>query len=73
MAKAFHITKKREDDHTLSEREAAFAAQNQIIKDSLSLVKHKFIVMNGKGGVGKTSVAASLAIALSKKGARVGT
>jgi Mrp family chromosome partitioning ATPase len=72
MTKAFHINKKKEDDHTLSEREAAITAQDQIIKDSLSLVKHKFIVMSSKGGVGKTSVAANLAIALSKKGARVG-
>jgi Mrp family chromosome partitioning ATPase len=48
------------------------AAQDQIIKDSLSLVKHKFLVMSGKGGVGKTSVAANLAMALSRQGARVG-
>ena len=72
MTKTLHIAKKKKDNSTLSEREVAFAAQNQIIKDSLSLVKHKFIVMSGKGGVGKTSVAANLAIALSKKGARVG-
>jgi Mrp family chromosome partitioning ATPase len=72
MIQTFHITKKKKDDLTLSEREAAFAAQNEIIKNSLSLVKHKFIVMSGKGGVGKTSVAANLAIALSKEGARVG-
>ncbi len=72
MTQALRISKKKKEDSTLSERKAAFAAQNQIIKDSLSLVKNKFIVMSGKGGVGKTSVAANLAIALSKKGARVG-
>ena len=48
------------------------AAQDQVIKDSLSLIKHKFLVMSGKGGVGKTSVSANLAIALSRKGAKVG-
>jgi len=48
------------------------AAQDQVIKESLALIKHKFLVMSGKGGVGKTSVSANLAIALSKKGARVG-
>ncbi|OEU44383.1 MAG: ATPase [Desulfobacterales bacterium S7086C20] len=48
------------------------AAQDQIIKDSLSLIRNKFMVMSGKGGVGKTSVAANLAMALSKQGARVG-
>jgi Mrp family chromosome partitioning ATPase/predicted Fe-Mo cluster-binding NifX family protein len=36
------------------------------------VIKHKFLVMSGKGGVGKTSVAANLAVALSKKGGKVG-
>ncbi|RLB80644.1 MAG: chromosome partitioning protein ParA [Deltaproteobacteria bacterium] len=48
------------------------AAQDQAIQESLSLIKNKFLVMSGKGGVGKTSVAANLAVALSKKGAKVG-
>lgn len=52
--------------------DAHAAAQDQAIQESLALIKHKFLVMSGKGGVGKTSVAANLAIALSKKGARVG-
>ncbi|MCK4388788.1 MAG: Mrp/NBP35 family ATP-binding protein [Desulfobacterales bacterium] len=72
MARTLHISKKKKDDRSLSEREADMAAQDQIIKDSLSLIKHKFLVMSGKGGVGKTSVAANLAMALSRKGARVG-
>ncbi len=72
MTKAVHISKKKKGALSLSEREAAMAAQDQIIKDSLSLVKHKFLVMSGKGGVGKTSVAANLAMALSRQGARVG-
>lgn len=72
MAKTVHISKKKKGDSSLSERKAARAAQNQIIKDSLSLIRDKFMVMSGKGGVGKTSVAANLAMALSKQGARVG-
>lgn len=32
----------------------------------MSKIKHKFVVMSGKGGVGKTSVAANLAVALAK-------
>jgi len=72
MAKTLHISKKKKGDRPLSERQAAMAAQDQIIKDSLSLVKHKVMVMSGKGGVGKTSVAANLAMALSRQGARVG-
>lgn len=72
MAKTVHISKKKKGDSSLSERQAAKAAQDQIIKDSLSLIRDKFMVMSGKGGVGKTSVAANLAMALSKQGARVG-
>ena len=48
------------------------AAQDQAINESLALIKNKFLVMSGKGGVGKTSAAANLAVALSKKGAKVG-
>lgn len=72
MAKTVHISKKKKGDSHLSEREAAMAAQDQIIRDSLSLIRDKFMIMSGKGGVGKTSVAANLAMALSKQGARVG-
>jgi Mrp family chromosome partitioning ATPase/predicted Fe-Mo cluster-binding NifX family protein len=46
--------------------------QDKAIQESLGLIKRKFLVMSGKGGVGKTSVAANLAVALSKNGAKVG-
>lgn len=55
-----------------SESQRDMAEWNKVIRESLSLIKHKFLVMSGKGGVGKTSVAANLAMALSKQGARVG-
>ena len=42
------------------------------IKRSLEKIKHKFLVMSGKGGVGKTSVSVNLAIALAKKDYKVG-
>ena len=64
------MTKTKKSGHSVSERD--MAAQDRVIKESLALIKHKFLVMSGKGGVGKTSVSANLAIALSKKGARVG-
>ena len=56
------MSKTKKSGHSVSESD--MAAQDQIIKDSLSLVKHKFMVMSGKGGVGKTSVAANLAMAM---------
>jgi ATP-binding protein involved in chromosome partitioning len=46
--------------------------QDLAIKGSLERIKKKFIVMSGKGGVGKTSTSVNLAIALSKKGFKVG-
>ncbi|MEJ2397166.1 MAG: PsiF family protein, partial [Gammaproteobacteria bacterium] len=38
----------------------------------LSHIKNKILVMSGKGGVGKSSVAAYLSVALAKRGYKVG-
>ncbi|OPX33878.1 MAG: hypothetical protein B1H12_11110 [Desulfobacteraceae bacterium 4484_190.2] len=46
--------------------------QDVEIKERLSHIKNKILVMSGKGGVGKSSVAAYLSVALAKKGYRVG-
>jgi Mrp family chromosome partitioning ATPase/predicted Fe-Mo cluster-binding NifX family protein len=42
------------------------------IAGSLSRIRHKLLVMSGKGGVGKSSVAVNLAVGLSLKGYKVG-
>jgi Mrp family chromosome partitioning ATPase len=46
--------------------------QKKEIKERLQHIKNKILVMSGKGGVGKSSVAAYLSRALSKKGFAVG-
>jgi len=42
------------------------------IKIRMNVIKHKILVMSGKGGVGKSTVASSLAISLAKQGHKVG-
>ncbi|MBW1703834.1 MAG: P-loop NTPase [Deltaproteobacteria bacterium] len=46
--------------------------QDVEIKKTLGHIKNKILVMSGKGGVGKSSVAAYLSVALAKKGYKVG-
>ncbi|MEJ2657883.1 MAG: iron-sulfur cluster carrier protein MrpORP [Desulfobacterales bacterium] len=46
--------------------------QDLEIKERLAHIKNKILVMSGKGGVGKSSIAAYLSVALAKKGYRVG-
>ncbi len=46
--------------------------ENMRIMDNLARIKHKIIVMSGKGGVGKSTVAVNLALTLSSMGHKVG-
>ena len=46
--------------------------QDAAVNASLRKMTHKLLVMSGKGGVGKTSVAVNLAIALADRGFKVG-
>ena len=46
--------------------------QDRAIHDSLTLIQHKYIVTSNKRGVGKRSLAANLAVALSKRKVKVG-
>ena len=53
-------------------KEAMMQAQDLEIKQKLSGFKNKLLIMSGKGGVGKSTIAAYLAVGLAKKGFQVG-
>ena len=46
--------------------------EQQALEKRLHLIKHKILVMSGKGGVGKSTVAANLAMSLVLAGKKVG-
>ena len=48
------------------------SSKEELIQCRLFRIKHKLIVMSGKGGVGKSSVAVYLSLALAQKGFQVG-
>ena len=56
----------------VSNRKEKHDQQDIDIRDRLSRIRNKILVMSGKGGVGKSSVAACLAIFLAHKGKNVG-
>lgn len=54
-----------------NESEEDFAERQQL-QSRLCRIKHRIIVLSGKGGVGKSTVAVNLAVSLARSGKRVG-
>jgi len=63
MEKHCSAHKSHEEQHELQDVE---------IRRTLGQIRNKILVMSGKGGVGKSSIAAYLSVSLAKRGFRVG-
>ncbi|MBC8430621.1 MAG: Mrp/NBP35 family ATP-binding protein [Desulfobacterales bacterium] len=57
---------------TAQQQKSVQSDQDESVNASLKKIKNKFLVMSGKGGVGKTSVSVNLSLALASKGFKVG-
>ncbi len=53
-------------------RRQEMEAQQQKLRDRMADIRNKVVVLSGKGGVGKSTVAANLAVALAESGFQVG-
>ncbi len=61
-----------QQDEQMKHKQAMMQAQDAEIKEKLKDFKNKLLVMSGKGGVGKSTIATYLAVGLARKGHQVG-
>ncbi len=64
--------RKEEMEKKMEERKREMQEQEKRIKTRMGKIKYKLVILSGKGGVGKSTVTANLALALASKGYKVG-
>ena len=60
------------NDNSASKKNTDEARLFQAVQESMLSIKHKFLFISSQGAVGKTTVIVRLAMALSKRGVKVG-
>ena len=55
-----------------NKREEEIKEAEKKVTDTLAKIKNRLLVFSGKGGVGKSTVAANLALAFAQKGLEIG-
>ncbi len=72
MSKDLNPTYQPKQDQAATKRANDYEAQEQRLREKVAAISHQILVLSGKGGVGKSTVAASLAWGLAARDLRTG-
>jgi len=72
LAQGAAPTPQRDDGPSEAPTPTPPGSHDEVLEERLKHIEHKLLVLSGKGGVGKSTLAVNLAVALSLSGRRVG-